>query len=568
MPTRTGIGAVLIALFCSLAFAQPSAQPADSIITNARVYTVNAKHPWADAIAIRDGKVVAAGTGSEVTRLKGPKTQIIDAGGRLVLPGFTDCHVHFLSGSQSLSGVALEGVKSVQEIQQRVKAFAVAHPDAKWIVGRGWSYPVFASGLPDKKYIDEVVSDRPVFLEGFDGHTYWANSKALALAGIDSKKQDPPNGIIVRDDKGEPTGALKEAAADLVANIIPKVTPEEQLEFLRNGLKEAAHDGVTRIHSAGGDFEILNLFDQLRKNGELTARFYIAYFLDPPELTPDAIAKIEYARNLYKDEWISGGVVKTMLDGVVESHTAAMLTPYGDDPSTGKLFWDPSNYKHAVAELDRRHIQVMTHAIGDGAVRLALDAYEQAAAQNKTSDMRHRVEHIETITADDIQRFGKLGVIASMQPLHANPDEDTLGPWLAGAGKQRESRAWAWQSIAKSGGTLAFGSDWPVVTINPWKGLYNAVNRQTPEGTPAGGWVPEQRVTLEQAIAGYTINAARAGHFEKTEGSLEPGKLADLIIIDRDLFKIDPHQIGDTQVLLTMVGGKVVYRAPEFPGQY
>ncbi len=253
------------------------------------------------------------------------------------------------------------------------------------------------------------------------------------------------------------------------------------------------------------------------------------------------------------------------MDGVIETHTAAMLAPYSDDPSlSGQLFWDVEKYQKGVAELDRRGIQVFTHAIGDKAIRAALDAYEHAAQVNGTKDARHRIEHIEDISAEDIPRFGKLGVIASMQPLHAYPDDDTLKAWAPNVGPERAQRAWAWHSIQAGGGVLAFGSDWPVVTLSPWEGLQNAVTRQTTEGEPKGGWIPSERITLEEAIKGYTLNAAFAGHREKTEGSLEGGKLADLIVLSQDIFKVESSKIGATKVLLTMVGGKTVYRSAKF----
>jgi predicted amidohydrolase YtcJ len=325
--------------------------------------------------------------------------------------------------------------------------------------------------------------------------------------------------------------------------------------------------GLVRVHSAGGDFDYLDLLDELRKQGRLTLRFYVSDIVRPPELTNAEINKLEQARASYHDEWISGGAVKFFLDGVIESHTAAMLQPYADDPSqSGKLFWDPAKYKQAVAELDHRGFQIFTHAIGDRSVRLALDAYQAAHQANHNRDSRDRVEHIETVSAADVPRFGELGVIASMQPLHAYPDADTLKVWSPNIGPERTTRAWAWHSIAAAGGHLAFGSDWPVVTLNPWPGVQTALTRQTAEGTPSGGFVPGERLTLAQTIAGYTLGAAYAGRREKTEGSLEPGKVADLIILDQDLFKVAANQANKTQVLLTMVGGKVVYRAPAFTG--
>jgi len=557
-----------VVLLCALVLsAATQAQPtgaADSVVVNARIYTVNPQQPWAEALAVQGERILAVGSNQQIARYRGPSTRVIDAKGRLVLPGFTDCHIHFMEGSLGLAHVDLNGAATVREIQKRVAAYAIAHPHDSWILGMGWTYPAFApSGMPDRKMLDEVVLDRPVFLEAYDAHSSWANSKALELAGITRETPDPPNGTIVRDEKGDATGALKEGAGDLVSKFAPKPTSDERLMALRKGLHEANRFGLVRVHSASGDFEWLDLYDELRRNGDLTVRQYISYFLDPPELTPAAIESMEQARGTYKDDWISCGAVKTMLDGVVEAHTAAMLTPYSDDPTqSGKLFWDPAKYKQAVAELDRRGFQIFTHAIGDRAVRLALDAYEAAQSQNHTTDARPRVEHIETVTAADIPRFGKLGVIASFQPLHAYPDDDTLKVWARNAGPDRAQRAWVWRSIENTGGRLAFGSDWPVVTLSPWPGVQNALTRQTKEGDPPGGWLPQERVSLEDTIKAYTLGAAFAGRRDKTEGSLEVGKLADLIVLSQNLFEVKPEQTGKTEVLLTMVGGRVVYESP------
>jgi len=562
---RTWLNVLLLGAV-TLPAAAESPQPADIIFVNARVYTVNPQQLWAEAIAVRGDKILAVGDKTKIESYRGKTTKVIDAEGRLLLPGFTDCHIHFMDGSLGLTRVDLNGAGTVPEIQKRVKAYADSHPQEPWIQGMGWAYPTFKpSGLPDKKILDDVVSDRPIYLVAFDGHSSWANSKALAMAGIDRGTPDPPNGKIVRDEQGEATGALKEAAGDLIDAKIPKPTRAERLDALRKGIHEANKAGLVRVHSAGQDFEYLDLYNELRKKGELTLRFYVAYFLNPPGLTPAINKQIEDARRQYKDDWISGGVVKTMLDGVVEAHTAAMLAPYTDDPSqSGKLFWDPDHYKTTVAVLDRRGLQIFTHAIGDRAVRLSLDAYQNAAEVNKTKDARPRIEHIETISAQDIDRFGKLGVVASMQPLHSYPDEDTLSIWARNIGPERASRPWVWRSIEQKGGALAFGSDWPVVTLNPWKGVQTAVTRQTEEGEPIGGFVPQQRLSLEDTIRAYTLGAAFAGRREKTEGSLEPGKLADFIILDRDLFKIEPSEIGKTEVLLTVVGGKAVYESPNW----
>jgi predicted amidohydrolase YtcJ len=547
---------------------------ADTILVNAWIYTVNPRQPWAEALAIRTEKVVAVGTAKDVEAYRGASTKVIDAGGRLILPGFTDSHIHLLEGSMNAQQIVIEDTETLHGLQQQVKAYAALHPEKPWILGRGWSYPMFgAAALPDKKYLDEIVPDRPVYLECFDGHTWWANSKALQLAGI---TRDKPGGVsgIMRDPKtGEPTGVIKEDPADaIIQRVIPLPTREEKLSALRQSLKEANRVGLVRVHSASNlglgvsDLENVELYDQLRRAGELTLRLYMAYYMQPPTLTEAKLKAVEEAGRRYHDKWIAAGAVKFFLDGVIESHTAAMLAPYSDDPSTsGELLWDPDAYKKAVVELDRHGIQVFTHAIGDRAIRLALDAYESAQKTNHTQDARHRIEHIEDVSASDTPRFGKLGVIASFQPLHAYPSDDTLTIWVRNVGPERAQRAWAWRSIEKAGGQLAFGSDWPVVTVNPWPGLQNALTRQTTEGNPPGGFIPHERISLEDAIRAYTLGAAFAGRREKTEGSLEPGKFADLIVLSQDLFKIEPTEIGKTEVLLTMVGGKVVYQSPSWP---
>jgi predicted amidohydrolase YtcJ len=556
---------ILLLLSCAYLHAQvPRTDPADLIVLHGKVYTVNAKQPWAQAVAIRHGTIVAVGSDEEISTLRSTGTKVIDAGGRLVLPGLVDCHIHFLDGSLGLDRVHLEGAQNPADIQKMLRDFAAKRPGDTWILGSGWNYAMFSPDtLPHKKYLDEIFPDRPAVIWGYDGHTAWANSKALALAGITRETPNPANGIIVRDSKsGEATGALKESASDLVFKIVPKPTRGEKLKALRAGIHWANENGLTRVHSAGQDFEDLDLFDELRRHGDLSLRFYIAYFLDPPELRNQDLDAIEDARKKYHDDWIDTNIVKMMLDGVIESHTAAMLGPYTDDPTTkGKPFWDTEKYKSAVAQLDKRGFQLFTHAIGEGAVRTALDAYENAEVTNHTSGRRPRIEHIETISPIDIPRFGKLGVIASMQPLHSYPDADTLDVWAANIGPDRASRAWSWKSIADAGGKLAFGSDWPVVTLNPWEGVQTAVTRQTRERKPDAGFIPEQRLSVAQTVEAYTLGAAFAGRREKTEGSLEVGKAADLIVVSQNIFEIDRYNIAATKVITTIVGGRVVYQA-------
>jgi predicted amidohydrolase YtcJ len=548
--------------------------PADLIVTHARIYTVNAKQPWAEAAAIRGDKIVSVGSLRKIDAWRGATTKVVDAQGKLVLPGFTDCHIHFIEGSLAAQRVQLDDAEDLQEILRRVKEYAAAHPELKWVIGRGWNYAaVGPTHLPDKKDLDAIFPNRPVYLEAFDGHTWWANSKALALAGITRDTANPAGGEIVRDPKtGEPTGAIKEDAADaLMEKAIPLPAREQRLASLRAGLNEANRLGLVRVHSAAGitvadsDLKNVDLYEELRRRGELTVRMYMAYRLDPPRMTEQQLAEIEQARQSYHDEWIAAGAVKFFLDGVIESHTAAMLEPYSDDPKlSGTPLWDAGAYQQAVTELDKRGIQIFSHAVGDRATRQALDAYEMAARVNGTKDARHRIEHIETVAVTDIPRFGKLGVIASMQPLHAEPNDDTLVAWAGNIGPDRVSRGWPWKSILASGGVLGFGSDWPVVTQDPWIGLQTAVTRQTAAGLPKEGFVPAERISLEQAVRAYTLDAAFAGHRDLTEGSLEPGKVADLIVVDQNIFETTPANLGKTKVLLTMVGGRVVYESPEW----
>ncbi len=552
-------------LFIS-ACGQHKSIPADTVLIHARIYTVNPQEPWAQAMAVREGKIIAVGSDKAIAAYRGPSTKVIDAGGRMALPGFVDAHVHMMAGAAQLEQISLNDAKTIGDFQKILRDYAAAHPEKQWIQGMGWFYSVFGKGgLPDKKLVDEIVPDRPVYLLAYDGHTSLANSKALQAAGITRETPDPPSGIIVRDPAtGELTGVLKEAAGSLVAGVIPKPTPEEELDRLTKAIHYAGSLGLTRLISAGADAERVELFDRIRQKGDLILRFTMARFVSAP-LAPDMINILGENRKKYSDDWIDLSTAKFLLDGVIEAHTAAMLEPYANDPANrGQLYFDSERYKEGVARLDRLSFTISTHAIGDRAIRLALDAYEAANKANGHTDARDRVEHIEDPSAQDIPRFGKLGVIAGMQPLHATPDDNTLTVWSGNVGPERAQRAFPWHDILAGGAILCFGSDWPVVTLNPWPGLQILLTRQTMEGTPEGGWLPDERLTLEQAIQGYTMNGAFAARREKTEGSIEAGKLADVIIISQDLFRIPPDQIGKTKVLMTMVGGKIVYQDPSW----
>jgi len=543
--------------------------PADLLLIHGRIYTSNPAQPWVQGLAIRGTTIVAVGSDAEVQAFRGPQTRNIDLAGRMAMPGLIDSHIHFLDGSLSLDQFNLDDAYSLEVIQGRVRDYAAAHPDRKWLLGRGWLYDAFKpSGLPTKQLLDAVVSDRPVVVECYDGHSVWVNSKALALAGITQKTPDVKQGgivvgILVRDPQTlEPTGVLKEDAADLVRKVIPPPSRKSQVAALRTGLAEANREGLTSAVNASGSLEEMELYDELRRDGLLTVRMTTALMMEP-RLSPQTLARYEDARRRFRDAWVRAGVIKAFMDGVVESHTAAMLEPYADDPKlTGSMNYAPGQFRENVVELDRRHFQVMTHAIGDRAIRTTLDAYQAAQETNGLRDRRFRIEHIENINAADIPRFGRLGVIAGMQPYHCYPEPNLLNVWSRNIGPERLPYSFAWHDLAASGARLAFGSDWPIVSLNPLIGIQNAVTRQDDQGRPVGGWVARQRVTLEQALAAYTRDAAYADFQENIKGALEAGKLADVIVLSQNLFDIKPLDIGKTVVLLTIVGGKIVVHRP------
>ena len=574
IPQRSGGWLALALAFASLISADlGTAQRPDTlaptiIIANARIYTLNSAQPWAEALAVKGERIVAVGSSAAILKMKQRTTTVIDARGKLLLPGFVDSHIHFMSGALSLDRVTLEGARDVAGIQQRLKRYATTHPGTAWIEGRGWNYGMFgAVALPHKRDLDALFPARPVFLEGYDGHTSWANSAALRLAGITRDTPDPPNGVIVRDPAThEATGALKESASRLVRRVVPPPSRATKRAALLAGMRWANAHGITRVHSAGGDVPEFPLFDELERERRLTVRFYMGMTISPPTLQPSAIDSIEALKTRYHSDWLSGGAAKLMIDGVIESHTAAMMGPYSDDTTrSGTPFWERGAFEQAVAELDRRGFQLFIHAIGDAGVGMTLDALEQAALANKTTGRRPRVEHIETISERDIPRFGPLGVIASMQPLHSYPDFNTTSVWARNVGPERVQRSWVWNRIAAGGGRLTFGSDWPVVTLDPWLAIQTGVTRQTEQGMPPDGFIPSERLSVARAIDGYTLGAAYAGRRERDEGSVVVGKLADLILVSQDLFTIQPSAIAETKVLLTMVGGKVVYRDTSRP---
>ena len=543
--------------------------PVDLIVVNARVYAGDGSSELAEAVAIRGNQVVRVGSNGEIRRLRRAQTTVIDAKGGAVVPGFNDAHAHLISGGLSLDQVSLLEAKTLDEIKDTVRVWAEAHPEREWITGRGWYYQPFAPSLPTRQMLDALVPDRPAYLTAYDGHTGWANTRALKLAGITRRTKNPANGTIVKDPRtGEPTGVLKEGAMQLMRAVAPQPTREDKLAGIRAGLGEALQYGVTSVQNAGGSPDDLELYNTLRKRGELKLRIYQALSAEA-SLTEADLDRLDEVRKRFADDpLLKTGAIKLMADGVIESHTAAMLEPYTNRPATkGHANFTPAQLNTVVAMLDRRGWQVMTHAIGDAAVRMTLDAYEAAAKANPALERgrRHRIEHIETIATADIKRFGSLGVIASMQPLHALPSPTGDDVWSANIGPERAARAWVWNSIARARGTVTFGSDWPVVTIDPLMGLHVAVNRTTVDGLPRGGWLPAERMQLRKAIDDYTKNAAWASYDELRKGTLSRDMLADLVVLSDDIFSMPPGRITDAHVVVTIVDGKVVYRreAPE-----
>jgi predicted amidohydrolase YtcJ len=555
-------------------FAGPSAaeEAADILLLRGRVWTAEANPAWAEAVAVRGGRIVAVGATSEVLAFRGPRTEVIHLGGRLVLPGFDDAHVHLLDGAISLERVDLADLPDLPQIQARIKEWARAHPQKPWVLGGGWAYGSFPSGLPTRQQLDAVVSDRPALLESYDVHTAWANSRALALAGITKASRDPVGGVIVRDPTtGEPTGVFKEKpAVDLVKIKVPEPGPADRYQSLLRGLRLLNSVGITSVQDAGllspsqKNLEAdLAMLDRARREGKLSVHVAAAVHMEPGKVDATVVeAKRLGAR--YRDASLRVVGVKLFVDGVIESKTAAMLEPYAGDTATGLPSWTPEALNEAVTAADREGLQTWLHAIGDRAVRMALDAHEAALRANGRLDRRGRIEHLETIQPSDYSRFKPLGVIASMQPLHANPDQNNLSVWAGNLGEERASRAWSWAAFEKAGARLAFGSDWPVVTPSVLRGLFCAVTRKTKEGTPAGGWLPRHAIPLENALRHYTIDAAYASFEEAEKGSLEAGKRADLVVLSDDIFKGPPEALLKAKVLLTLVDGKPVYRDPSF----
>ena len=529
---------------------------ADLIIHNARIWTVNPKQAEADALAVLNGRFVAVGTEAEVMHWQGPHTRIVDAQGKRLLPGFNDAHVHFSDGGASLSSVQLVNVTSLKEFVQRIADYAAHAPKGEWIRNGEWDETKWSPArLPTRQDIDAVTPDNPVAIDRYDGHMLLANSKALALAGITAKTPDPPGGVIVRDAAGQPTGALKDAATELLQKAEPPLSFAQRRRAIDAALHEAAMRGVTSVQDMSLDYGDLAVYSQLKAEDKLMVRVYGAPLIAGVE--DQAKLGIGHA---FGSASLRIGALKMFADGSLGSRTAYFAQPYTDEPGNrGLLFSDMLPLSRAGERLmraDAANLQVCTHAIGDAAIKTALDLYQAVEKNHGSKDRRWRIEHAQHMAAADFDRMAQLHVIASVQPYQAIDD----GRWAeARIGHDRASRTYAFRTFMQHGVRLAFGTDWPVAPLDPILTLYAAVTRATLDGKYPQGWFPEQKLSVQEAIAAYTIGSAFAEFQENEKGSIEPGKLADMVLLSQDVLTIAPAAIRDTRVLKTFLGGTEIY---------
>ncbi|HET6572647.1 MAG TPA: amidohydrolase [Fimbriiglobus sp.] len=541
----------------------PAAEPvvaADLVLSGGKVWTGDPKQPEAQAVAVWRDRILKVGTDADVRPLVGPNTRVIDLAGRRVVPGFIDSHAHVLGGGMQLSRVELKDAKDEAEFGRRLREYAANTPRDRWILGGNWDHDrAFGGKLPTAAIVDKYVSDRPVFIRRYDGHMALANSVALKLANITEKTKDPTGGVIDRLPDGKPAGVLKDAAMGLVDRLVPPPSEGEIAEAVRAALKVAAEVGVTSIQDmegSGSDARrrYLRILQRLAKAGELTCRIDVRW---PIALRNEIIDRGVLAN--FGSPYVRIGGVKGFMDGSLGSSTAKFFDGYADNPANKGVFVFASkeSMQSRIRSADAGGLSVAVHAIGDEANAVLLDMFDAAAKANGSKDSRYRIEHAQHLRPQDYPRFKQLGVIASMQPYHAIDD----GRWAEGRiGKERCRSSYAFRSLLDAGAVLAFGSDWPVAPLDPLPGIDAAVNRRTLDGKHPDGWFPEQRITVAEAVRAYGWGGAYAGFQEGEKGTVEAGKLADLVVLGRDIF--DPKEkdrIGETKVELTIVGGKVVY---------
>ncbi|MFD4947873.1 amidohydrolase [Streptomyces sp. NPDC058239] len=541
--------------------------PADLVLTGGPVLTMDAARSRATTVAVTDGRITAVGH-DEVRELAGPRTEVVDLAGRLLVPGFQDAHIHPVTAGLELARCNLTDTHTAADTVAAVRAYADTHPDREWITGGGWSMDAFDGGAPTREQLDTAVPDRPAYLVNRDHHGAWVNTRALTLAGITRDTPDPADGRIERDDRGEPTGLLQEGAMDLVARHTPRSTPADRLAALLRAQRLLHSYGITAWQDAiiggfGSMDDPADAYLTAARDGSLTARVVGALWWDR-ERGAEQIPELVARREELNAGRFRAGTVKIMQDGVAETGTAALLAPYLDGcgcatANRGTSFVDPVELRRHVTELDALGFQAHFHALGDRAVREALDAVEAARAANGRTDTRPHLAHLQIVHPDDIPRFRELGATANIQPLWAahEPQMDELTiPFL---GAERAALQYPFGALLRSGATVAAGSDWPVSSADPLHGIHTAVNRVTPEGE-GPVFLPEQRISLTAAIAAYTAGSAYVNHLDDT-GSIRPGALADLVVLDRDPYAGPPEEIGHTRVLQTYVGGRRVHEA-------
>jgi hypothetical protein len=526
------------------------------LLVNGKVWTENPKQPEAEAVALLGNRIVAVGSTAEIVKLKLPDSQTIDLGGRRVVPGFNDAHVHFYSGGANLTGPQLRYSKSKEELRDTLGVYAKQLPAGRWITGGNWDHENWSPAtLPTRQLIDSATASWPVFVNRLDGHMGLANSLALKLAGIDAKTKDVPGGVIVRDAQGNPTGILKDAAQSLVERVIPPPSEEQIITAVRAAERYASEHGVTSVQDMSAAPDVLRAYEVMLHNGEERVRISG----HQPLVAWQRLANVGILAD-FGSAYLHVGGVKGFADGSLGSTTALLFKPYLDSPGTSGIasaeLADPESMWKNIEHADAAGLQIAIHAIGDKANYIILGMYERVEKEHGPRDRRLRIEHAQHLQASDIPRFARDHVIASMQPYHCIDD----GRWAEKRiGPERAKTSYAFRSLLDSGAVLAFGSDWPVAPMVPLMGIYAAVTRRTLDGKHPGGWVPEQKITVAEAVHAYTMGSAYASFDEKIKGSIEPGKLADLAVLSDDIFSIDPVKIADTKVFMTIFDGRIVF---------
>ena len=539
--------------------------PADLVLRGGAVYTVDAARSWATTVGIQGGRITYVGSDSVPDGLIGPETEVIELAGRMVLPGFQDGHVHLLTGGVELGECTLFTLPTPAAVGDSIRACAASRPDATWVRGVGWELTVFPGANPSRALLDSLVPDRPALMDAADGHSAWANNKALALAGVTRETPDPADGRIERDPAtGEPSGTLRESAIALVSRLLPQRTEAELAAGLARAQQLANEAGITSAFEASADESYLRAYAEADRAGKLTVRVLAAVDAEPDSEGIDSLVRrLGTWRDRHATPRVRPIAAKLFQDGVIESHTAALLAPYLDRKGdAGTPIHSQPALDSLIAALDRQGWQVHVHAIGDRAIRMTLDAFEHAARVNGVRDARHTITHLQLIDPADIPRFRQLGVVANFEPFWANGDEYLTRLAEPALGRSRSRWLYPIASVARTGAVVSGGSDWSVSSIAPLDGIQVALTRRTPEDR-AAPWRPEEVVDLPTAIAMYTINAAYANQQERETGSIEVGKLADLVVLERNLFDVDSREIHSVRVMRTILGGRTVFERRE-----